>query len=70
MSIEVLVREGNLEDALRKFKKRVSFSGLLKELKRTSFHETRTQRRKVKDRIALRRLKRNQRKRERNDGRG
>ena len=59
--MEVVVRNNNIEEAILRLKRMVKNSGLIKELKRSSFYETRTQRRRAKDRLALKRTKKNQR---------
>jgi ribosomal protein S21 len=55
--MEVLVRDNNIEKAIYIFRSKVEHSGLLKEIKGRMFHLTRTQRRKVKDQVAKRRLR-------------
>jgi ribosomal protein S21 len=67
--IQVEVWNGDIETAIKHFKKRVINSGLLKELKRNSFALSKGKRRKEKDQFSLRRLKRSER-RKGNDGRG
>ncbi len=59
--MEVVVRNNNIEEAILRLKRMVKNSGLLTELKRSSFYETRTQRRKTKDKLARKRTKKNQR---------
>jgi ribosomal protein S21 len=59
--MEVVVRNGNIERAIVDLKRKVLCSGLLRELKRSAFFETRSQRRKRKDRMALKRAKKMQR---------
>jgi len=59
--MEVVVRNNNIEEAILRLKRMVKNSGLIKELKRSSFYETRTQRRRTKDRLALKRTKKNER---------
>ena len=59
--MEVVVRNNNIEEAILRLKRMVKNSDLIKELKRSSFYETRTQRRRAKDRLALKRTKKNQR---------
>ncbi len=59
--MEVVVRNNNIEEAILRLKRMVKGSGLLTELKRSSFYETRTQRRKTKDKLARKRAKKNQR---------
>jgi ribosomal protein S21 len=56
--MQVIVFENNIEEAIRKFKKKVSESGLLKEVKRRSFSLGKSERRRQKDLVALRRLNR------------
>jgi ribosomal protein S21 len=58
--MEVEVRNGNIEVAIIRLKRKVLCSGLFRELKRSAFFETRSQRRKRKDQLALKRVKRNQ----------
>ena len=57
--MKVTVHNGNIERAILQLRKAVYSSGLFRELKRLSFFETRTQRRKKKDIIALKRFKKN-----------
>jgi len=58
--MEVRVQNGNIEMAIVVLKRKVLSSGLFRELKRSAFFETRSQRRKRKDQLALKRVKRNQ----------
>jgi small subunit ribosomal protein S21 len=44
----VIVKDGNVEKALRKFKKKVQESGLLNELREREFYEKPTTRKKRK----------------------
>jgi ribosomal protein S21 len=53
----VIVHNGNIEEAIARLKKKVQGSGLMREFKRSSFYETRTQRRKRKDQMARKRVK-------------
>jgi ribosomal protein S21 len=55
--MKVVVQNGNIESAIVDLKRKVLCSGLFRELKRSAFFETRTQRRKRKDRMALKRMK-------------
>lgn len=48
----VTVIDGNVEQALRKFKKKVSNSGLLIELREREFYEKPTQKRKIAKAVA------------------
>jgi len=58
--MEVVVQNGNIEVAIEVLKKNVLSSGLFRELRRSAFFETRTQRRKTKDQMARKRAKRMQ----------
>jgi len=58
--MEVRVQNGNIEMAIVVLKRKVLSSGLFRELKRSAFFETRTQRRKRKDQLARKRAKRMQ----------
>jgi ribosomal protein S21 len=58
--MEVVVQNGNIEVAIEVLKKKVLSSGLFRELRRSAFFETRTQRRKTKDQMARKRAKRMQ----------
>lgn len=51
----VIVKDGNVERALRKFKKKVQESGLLNDLRQREFYEKPTSRRKRKKSAALNR---------------
>jgi ribosomal protein S21 len=51
--MEVLVQNDNIERAILQLRKGVYSSGLFREYKRSLSFETRTQRRKRKDRLAL-----------------
>lgn len=51
----VIVKDGNVEKALRKFKKKVQESGLLNDLREREFYEKPTSRRKRKKSAALNR---------------
>lgn len=53
----VLVKDGNVEKALRKFKKKVQESGLLDELRERMTYEKPTTRRKRKKNAARARLR-------------
>jgi len=58
--MQVTVHHDNLERAIRDLRNKVKTSGLLRELKRSTYFETRTQRRKTKDAMARKRFKKNQ----------
>ena len=53
----VIVHNGNIEEAIVRLKRKVQGSGLLRELRRSSFYESRTQRRRRKDQEARKRVK-------------
>lgn len=53
--MEVLIYGDNFEDGLRAFIKKYKDSGLSKELKERSYHLSRSQRRKQKNKEALKR---------------
>jgi ribosomal protein S21 len=63
--MEIFVLNDNIEQAINQLKRKVQKDGILKQLKLSAFATTRTQKRKIKDQIALRRLKRKQRRGER-----
>lgn len=52
---KVEVRDGQFEKALRKFRKKVDDSGVLKEVKKREFYETPSQERKAKKAAARKR---------------
>ena len=52
---EVIVEYGNVEVALRKFKKKIQNSGLLDDLKKNEFFDKPTNVRKVKKAMAVKR---------------
>ena len=58
--MKIMVHNDNIERAIIQLKRKVQGSGLLRDLKRSAFYETRTQRRKEKDRRAFKRTKKNQ----------
>ena len=57
---EVIVEYGNVEVALRKFKKKIQNSGLLDDLKKNEFFDKPTNVRKVKKAIAVKREQKRQ----------
>ena len=57
MGNKVIVHDGNVERALRKFKKKVANSGILLELREREHYVKPTTRRKLKAAAAKRRLK-------------
>jgi small subunit ribosomal protein S21 len=57
---EVIVEYGNVEVALRKFKKKIQNSGLLDDLKKNEFFDKPTNVRKVKKAMAIKREKKRQ----------
>ena len=57
---KVLVVDGNVDQALRKFKKKVSNSGLIDDIKKNEFYEKPTNKRKVKKAMAVKREKKRQ----------
>jgi len=52
---KVLVVDGNVEQALRKFKKKVSNDGLLLDIKKNEFYEKPSQKRKIAKAVAVKR---------------
>ena len=56
MTLEVKVRNNNVEKAIRQLKKKVMKDGLLKELKRRQFYEKPTLKRQRKAKEGLKRL--------------
>ena len=54
---KVLVQDGNVEKALRKFKKKISDDGLLQEVQDRKFYTKPTERRKVAKAQAKKRWK-------------
>jgi small subunit ribosomal protein S21 len=56
--LQVTVFDNNIEQALRKLKKKVSNSGLLQELKKREHYEKPTQLRKIKRAMAIKREER------------
>ena len=57
---KVIVIDGNVEFALRKFKKKVSNSGLIDDIKKKEFFEKPTSTRKIKKAMAVKREKKRQ----------
>jgi small subunit ribosomal protein S21 len=57
---EVIVEYDNVEQALRKFKKKIQNSGLLDDLKKNEFFDKPTNVRKVKKAIAVKREQKRQ----------
>ena len=57
---KVIVIDGNVEFALRKFKKKVSNSGLIDDIKKKEFFEKPTSARKIKKAMAVKREKKRQ----------
>jgi small subunit ribosomal protein S21 len=55
---KVIVQDGNVEKALRKFKKKISDDGLLQELQEKQFYIKPTVRRKLAKNQAVKRWKR------------
>ena len=53
--LEVIVRDNNLEKALRIFKRKVQKSGLLKEIKMRSFYEKPAEKKQRKKKEAVKR---------------
>ena len=68
--IEVEVINDNLENALKLLKKKIESSGLRRELKGRQFHLTRLQRRRLKDLVCVRRVKRREAKQKAYETRG
>ena len=68
LKMEIIVCDGNIEKAILTLIKKVFQSGLFKEIQRNSFFATRTERRKLKDRIALRRLNKARKRRLHSEG--
>ena len=67
MSLEVKVRNNNVEKAIRQLKKKVMKDGLLKELKRRQFYEKPTLKRQRKAKGGLKRVNKLRRLNERLD---
>ena len=55
MSIFVKVRNGDINGAIRTFKKKVNDSGILRDLKAHEYYLTKSQKRRVKHKEALKR---------------
>lgn len=55
IGLKVTVFDGNVDQALRKLKKKVANAGLLIELKKREHYEKPTQKRKVKKAMAIKR---------------
>jgi small subunit ribosomal protein S21 len=53
--LQVAVFDNNVEQALRKLKKKVSNAGLLQEVKKREYYEKPTQKRKLKKAMAVKR---------------
>ena len=60
--LEVIVRDNNLEKALRIFKRKVQKSGLLKEIKIRSFYEKPAEKKQRKKKEAVKRWRKLQKK--------
>ena len=60
--LEVIVRDNNLEKALRIFKRKVQKSGLLKEIKMRSFYEKPAEKNQRKKKEAVKRWRKLQKK--------
>ena len=56
--LTVYVREGNVDQALRKFKKKVKIAGVIEDLKKKEFFVTRREKRRLLKDKAIRRQKR------------
>ena len=54
---KVVVIDGNVDQALRKFKKKVSNSGLMDDIRKNEFFEKPTNKRKIKKAMAVKREK-------------
>tara|TARA_B110000503_G_scaffold78705_1_gene121011 strand:+ start:285 stop:581 length:297 start_codon:yes stop_codon:yes gene_type:complete len=54
---KVIVIDGNVEFALRKFKKKIQNSGLLDDIKKKEYYEKPSQVRKIKKAMAIKREK-------------
>lgn len=57
---KVIVVDGNVDQALRKFKKKISNSGLIDDIKKHEFYEKPTNKRKIKKAMAIKREKKRQ----------
>jgi small subunit ribosomal protein S21 len=57
---KVLVIDGNVEQALRKFKKKISNDGLILNIKKNEFYEKPAQKRKIAKAMAIKREKKRQ----------
>tara|TARA_R110002020_G_scaffold313973_4_gene529267 strand:- start:3340 stop:3639 length:300 start_codon:yes stop_codon:yes gene_type:complete len=57
---KVLVVDGNVDQALRKFKKKVSNDGLLLDIKKNEFYEKPSQKRKIAKAVAVKREQKRQ----------
>ena len=60
--LEVTVRDGNIEKALKIFKRKVQKSGLLKELKQKSFYEKPSEKKQRRKKEAVKRWRKLQKK--------
>ena len=56
--LTVYVRDGNVDQALRKFKKKVKTAGIIEDLKKKEFFVTRREKRRLLKDKAIRRQKR------------
>ena len=57
---KVIVIDGNVEQALRKFKKKISNDGLIDDIRNREFYEKPTSKRKIKKAMAVKREKKRQ----------
>ncbi len=57
---KVIVVDGNVDFALRKFKKKVQNSGLMDDIRKNEFFEKPTNKRKIKKAMAVKREKKRQ----------
>ena len=57
---KVILIDGNVDQALRKFKKKVSNSGLIDDIKKKEFFEKPTNARRIKKAMAVKREKKRQ----------
>ena len=55
MSVYVKVKNGDINGALRTFKKKVNDSGIMRDLKAHEYHMTKSQKRRLKHKEALKR---------------
>ena len=61
--LEVIVDNGNVDRAIRILKRRMADAGILRELKKRRYYEKPSERKKRKQREALRRLRKSMRQR-------